>query len=73
MGTWRGALGRGGFGSSLVSARLQVMRVSEDPWLVLARSHKSPLSAGVAIYAIPREQIPALLEGLEAWDTISKG
>ena len=73
MGTWRGALGRGGFGSSLVSARLQVMRVSEDPWLVMARSHKSPLSAGVALYPVPKEQIPALLEGLAAWDTISKG
>lgn len=72
MGTWRGALGRGGFGSSLVSARLQVMRVSEAPWLVMARSHKSPLSAGVALYAIPREQISALLEGLEAWESRSE-
>jgi hypothetical protein len=66
MGTWRGAVSRAGLiGGKLLNVRLRVMQTHGNRrYMVMARTHRSPLSAGVALYPTPVEQMPGLLEAI---------
>jgi len=65
MGTYRGPRGKGGFPLVTPAAWLYVMAIGgSKPALVMARSHRHPLSAGVAVFRTPVEQIPRLLEAI---------
>ncbi|MEQ1505680.1 MAG: hypothetical protein ABMB14_25830 [Myxococcota bacterium] len=65
MGTWRGPLGTRGFGNQHTRASLQVMAAQgRERWLVMTRSHRSWQSSGIALYATPIDQVPALLRAI---------
>ncbi len=74
MGTWRGAMSRAGLVSTrLMNVRLRVMQAhGRRRYLVMLRTHRSPMSAGVATFPTPVEQVPGLLRAIVEHRHLSK-
>ncbi len=69
LGTYRGALGKGGWDQRLRPATMHVMASESGPgWLLLTRLSSGGIAWGVGVYELPAEGVPALLALVEGWE-----